>query len=102
MRWLTPLLLFSFGFILSAEEVVRTWTDLQGRKVDAQFMDRVGDSIRIKNAAGQVFTVPLSRFVEADRKYVEKVANKKINSQFGLPLPFEKRQRRGNHNFDQR
>jgi hypothetical protein len=62
-KLLAPLLLLSFGFVLSAEEAVRTWTDLQGRKVDAQFMDRVGDSIRIKNAAGQVFTVPLSRQV---------------------------------------
>ena len=47
LRWL--ILFFSAGFVLAADEV-RTWTDTQGRKMQAQFIREVdGDVTFLKD-----------------------------------------------------
>jgi hypothetical protein len=76
MRWLAPLFLLSFGFVLSAEEAIRTWTDLKGRTMEARFIRFTGDKMVIKRADGRSFTVMPDLFSEVDRKYVEEMRGK--------------------------
>jgi hypothetical protein len=70
MRWFAPLLVLSFGFVLSAEEAVRTWTDLKGRTMEARFIKFTGDKMVIKRADGRSFTVSSAIFSPEDRKYL--------------------------------
>jgi hypothetical protein len=69
-------MLLSFGFVLSAEEEVRTWTDLKGRTMEARFIKFTGDKMVIKRADGRSFTVMPDLFSEVDRKYVEEMRGK--------------------------
>ena len=53
---------------------MRTWTSSDGRKLEAKFVEMVGDSsVKIENTAGKEFTLSKSRISEADWKYVEKI-----------------------------
>jgi hypothetical protein len=70
MKWFAPLLVLSFGFVLSAEEAVRTWTDLKGRTMEARFIKFTGDKMVIKRADGRSFTVSPAIFSPEDRKYL--------------------------------
>ena len=52
-------------------ESLREWTDSTGRKsIKATLLEIRGDRITLKRADGRVFTAPLERFSEKDRKYV--------------------------------
>jgi formylglycine-generating enzyme required for sulfatase activity len=70
MRWLATLMLLSFGFVLSAGEAVRTWTDLKGRTMEASFIKYSGDKIVIKRKDGRVFMVSPALFSARDQKYL--------------------------------
>ena len=76
MKWFVLLLVLSFGFVLSAEEAVRTWTDLKGRTMKARFIKFTGDKMVIKRADGRSFTVMPDLFSEVDCKYVEEMRSK--------------------------
>lgn len=55
---------------LCAEEAVRTWTDVQGRQIEAKLLGTETDKVRVL-INGREVTIPLERLSEADRKYVE-------------------------------
>ena len=53
-------------------ESLREWKDSTGRQtIQATLIEIRGDHINLKRADGRVFTVPLARFSEKDRQYVE-------------------------------
>lgn len=72
--------LFSlFGFFLvtlTAKEPIRTWTSADGRTLEARFLEMLGTKVRIENALGRKFTVPLTRFSEEDQAHVDEIIQK--------------------------
>ncbi len=65
------ILLFAVaGILLSAEEPVRTWTDLDGKTIQASFIKFKGKDIVIRRADGKLFQVHPSYFSTQDRKYL--------------------------------
>jgi len=85
------ILLLSFLLLqnfLSAQEPIRTWTSSDGRTLEARFIEQVGSNVRIKNEAGREFTLPITRFSQADQEYVVEAAARAL---FKTPEPFEDR-----------
>ena len=57
--------------LLTAEEPMRTWTSSDGRTLEARFIEQVGSNVKIKTEAGREFTLPITRFSQADQEYVK-------------------------------
>ncbi|MCB1077170.1 MAG: DUF1549 domain-containing protein, partial [Verrucomicrobiae bacterium] len=61
--------------ISSAFAESRTWTDTQGRTVDAEFLGTEGAGpatvVKLKRADGQTFNFPIGNLSEADRLFVQ-------------------------------
>jgi hypothetical protein len=55
------------------EREFREWSTADGMfKVEAQFLGKIGDTIRLKRKDnGKVISVPLEKFSEADQTYVK-------------------------------
>tara|TARA_B100000989_G_scaffold110207_1_gene80832 strand:- start:22 stop:1650 length:1629 start_codon:yes stop_codon:yes gene_type:complete len=73
---------------LSAQEPIRIWTSSDGRTLEARFIEQVGSNVRIKTVAGREFTLPITRFSQADQEYVVEAA---ARAMFQTPEPFEDR-----------
>ena len=82
------LLSFFLQNLLTAQEPIRTWTSSDGRTLEARFILQVGSNVRIKNVAGREFTLPITRFSQADQEYVVEAA---ARAMFQKPEPFEDR-----------
>ena len=67
---------------------MRTWTSSEGRTLEARFIEQVGSNVRIKTEAGREFTLPMTRFSQADQEYVVEAAARAL---FQMPEPFEDR-----------
>ena len=74
--------------LLSAQEPMRTWTSSDGRTLEARFIEQVGSNVKIKTEAGREFTLPITRFSQADQEYVVEAAARAL---FKTPEPFEDR-----------
>ena len=74
--------------LLTAEEPIRTWTSSDGRTMEARFIEQVGSNVRIKTAQGREFTLPITRFSQADQEYAQEAAARAL---FRIPEPFEDR-----------
>lgn len=77
------ILLSSVGL---AEEPPRTWNSSDGRALEAKFIEQVGSNVKIKNAEGREFTLPLTRFSQADQLYAMEAA---ARAMFQVLQPFE-------------
>jgi sulfatase modifying factor 1 len=92
------LILFSISSILLlaitafAKEPIRTWTSADGRTLEASYLEMVGTKVRIENASGRKFTVPLTGFSSADQEYVKKAYGRSL---FAEPQPFDDEGRGG-------
>jgi formylglycine-generating enzyme required for sulfatase activity len=73
-------------FCLTAKEPIRTWTSTDGRTLEARYLKMVGSKVRIKNASGRTFIVPLTGFSSADQEYVKKAYGRSL---FAVPQPFD-------------
>jgi formylglycine-generating enzyme required for sulfatase activity len=71
---------------LYAKEPIRTWTSSDGRTLEARYLEMVGTKVRIENASGRKFTVPLTGFSSADQEYVKKAYGRSL---FAEPQPFD-------------
>ena len=80
---LFSLFLFLQNF-LSAQEPMRTWTSSDGRTLEARFVEQVGSNVKIKTEAGREFTLPITRFSQADQEYVVEAAARAL---FQIPNP---------------
>ena len=56
--------------------------------MEARFIEQVGSNVRIKNEAGREFTLPITRFSQADQDYAEEAT---ARAMFQTPEPFEDR-----------
>ena len=84
----TGLFLFLFSHFLTGAEPMRTWTSSDGRTLEARFIEQVGSNVKIKTEAGREFTLPITRFSQADQEYVVEAAARAL---FRIPEPFEDR-----------
>ena len=50
---------------------MRTWTSSDGRTLEARFIEQVGSNVKIKTEQGREFTLPITRFSQADQEYVK-------------------------------
>ena len=91
MRLLFCLIGF-FTVTLTAKEPIRTWTSSDGRTLEARYLEMVEDKVRVENASGRKFTVPLTGFSPADQEYVKKAHDRSL---FAEPRPFEGQGRGG-------
>ncbi|WOO43562.1 hypothetical protein [Rubellicoccus peritrichatus] len=67
------LLLFFSALTLVAEN--RSWTDIEGRVLEAELIEEKGDSIVVRRKADQrEFTIPLERLSEADILYLDSLS----------------------------
>ena len=86
MKSLAQIFLLLFAITLTAKEPIRTWTSTDGRSLEARYLEMVGSKVRIENASGGKFTVPLTGFSSADQEYVKKAYGRAL---FVDPQPFE-------------
>ena len=86
MRNLTLTFLLLLSVTLIAKEPLRTWTSSDGRTLEARYLEMVGTKVRIENATGRKFTVPLTGFSSADQEYVKKAYGRSL---FAPPQPFD-------------
>src|SRR6056300_681206 len=86
MKKLTQTFLFILAVTLAAKEPIRTWTSSDGRTLEARYIEVVGTKVRIENASGRKFTVPLTGFSSADQEYVKKAYGRSL---FAEPQPFK-------------
>jgi sulfatase modifying factor 1 len=80
------IILLTLYFCLTAKEPIRTWTSADGRTLEARYLEMVGSKVRIENASGRTFTVPLTGFLSADQEYVKKAYGRSL---FAVPQPFD-------------
>ncbi len=67
----------SLPLTLPAEELAwRTWTDVSGRKIEAAMAGFDGREVRLVLRDGKSSAVPIIRFSDSDRAYVEEQAGK--------------------------
>ena len=92
MRNLTRTFLLLLAVTLFAKEPTRTWTSADGRTLEARYLEMVGTKVRIENASGRKFTVPLTGFSSADQEYVKKAYGRSL---FAEPQPFKDEGRGG-------
>ena len=86
MRKHTQTFLLLLAITLTAKEPIRTWTSTDGRTLEARYLEMVGSKVRIENASGRKFTVPLTGFSSADQEYVRKAYGRAL---FVDPQPFD-------------
>ena len=79
-------LVFILAVTIIAKEPLRTWTSADGRTLEARYLEMVGSKVRIENASGRTFTVPLTGFSSADQEYVKKAYERAL---FVDPQPFD-------------
>ena len=53
MKSLAPIFLLFLAVFLSAKEPLRTWTSVDGRSIEARYLEMVGDKVQIENASGR-------------------------------------------------
>ena len=66
--------LFASLFVFSlcfAEEPFREWTNLDGKKIKARFIEGVKGQVKVRRTDGRTFKIPLDQLSEKDRKYVK-------------------------------
>jgi formylglycine-generating enzyme required for sulfatase activity len=86
-------LVFLFcSVFLYSKNPIRTWTSDDGRTLEARYLEMVGTKVRIENASGRKFTVPLTGFSSADQEYVKKAHGRSL---FAEPQPFDDEGRGG-------
>ncbi len=70
---LRTLLLFTLSFSIAHGLEIRTWTDVQSRKVEASLARVDGTNVTLKLADGREVPYPLAKLSADDGKYVESV-----------------------------
>jgi hypothetical protein len=90
MKRLTVVLLAALFCAVVSDASARTWTGRRGRlKVEAEYVETVGNSARLRKTNGQVITVPLLLLSDADREYIKKLEQEKAREQADGPREVE-------------
>lgn len=64
------------SMILTYPASAKTWTDVQGRKLEAELVSSNGTEVSLKLNGGKTVSIPLTKLSEADRKFVSEQAGK--------------------------
>ena len=64
-------LLWIFLVCFPVSAFSRTWTDMQGRQIEAELVKADADKVVLK-AKGKLYTLALARFIQADRDFVQR------------------------------
>lgn len=67
----TYMKLFLLLLLLGSSVFARTFTDAQGRKLEAEVVAVQQGQVRIRRADGKEFTLPVTTFVPADQAYLQ-------------------------------
>ena len=68
MRMISVLLLLCLSAICNAE--LRTWTAVNGKEVEAEFVSNSDGQVTLKLKSGKIFEVALNKLSEADQNFV--------------------------------
>jgi len=58
------------GLLLALPAAARTWTDVQGRKLEGEFVSSNGTDVMLKLNGGKTVAVPLTKLSAVDQKFV--------------------------------
>ena len=70
MKFFCPFVFFLCHLVLSGQETLRDWTDLNGRKMQAAFVEFKGGKAVFKRVDGSVVSLPPSVFCAKDRSFL--------------------------------
>ena len=79
------LIAFALFAALIGSVEARTFTDANGRKIEAELLGVSGTEVRIRKG-GKDYTLPIARFSEADQKYIRTWASKESENTLELKL----------------
>ncbi len=65
------------------------FTDLQGRKLDAEIISAAGGQVMLKRADGRTFNVAAASFIAADQKFISDWAD--ANTKYGFEVTYTKK-----------
>ena len=71
---LLPLLIvlgMSFSVAQDAKSELRTWTAVNGKEVEAEFVSNSDGQVSLKMKTGKIFKVPLNKLSEADQEFLK-------------------------------
>ena len=69
MKTLIPLMVFCLVAICNAE--LRTWTAVNGKEVEAEFVFNEKGIVKLKLKSGKVFEVPLNKLSKSDQDFLK-------------------------------
>ena len=72
MKTLIPLLVFCLVATCNAE--LRTWTAVNGKKVEAEFVSNEKGIVKLKLKSGKVFEVPANKLSKEDNEFISSLA----------------------------
>ena len=72
MKTLIPLLAFCLVAICNAE--LRTWTAVNGKEVEAEFVSNEKGVVKLKLKSGKVFEVPADKLSNEDNDFISSLA----------------------------
>ena len=78
MKIIIPFLIFCLVAICNAE--LRTWTAVNGKKVEAEFVSNEEGIVKIKLKSGKIFDVPANKLSKEDNEFIRSLTNpEKVN-----------------------
>ena len=69
MKIITSLIIFFLSAVCSAE--LRTWTAVNGKEVDAEFVSNEKGIVTLKLKSGKLFIVPLNKLSKSDQEFLK-------------------------------
>ena len=60
-----------FCLVATCNAELRTWTAVNGKEVEAEFVSNEKGIVKLKLEAGKVFEVPLDKLSELDQKFLK-------------------------------
>ena len=74
MKMISVLLLLCLSAICNAE--LRTWTAVNGKEVEAEFVSNEKGVVKLKLNSGKVFEVPANKLSKEDNDFISSLAGK--------------------------
>ena len=75
MKMINPFLAFCLVVTCNAE--LRTWTAVNGKKVEAEFVSNEKGVIKLKLKSGKIFEVPANKLVKEDNEFISSLSKPK-------------------------
>ena len=84
MRVISVLLLLCLSAICNAE--LRTWTAVNGKEVEAEFVSNNDGQVSLKMKTGKIFKVPLNKLSKADQEFLKAKSSPKEPTKEETPV----------------